>query len=289
MSLARNLPLAYAFNFFQMCLVVVPILVPYWQSLGLTISETLQIQAAFGISLAIFEIPTGYVADLWSRKASICLGAFFSGCCFTYLPFATTYGSLMAFQVAMGFAASLSSGADTALVYDSLSPEAPRLKILGTFSLWALLGETVASLMTGVLVLYSFSAVTWAQACIGWMPFVLAIFFVEPSIERMSRTGHLANCGKVIKHILHQDSLMRLIFLNGVVWGLSSYCIVFLQQAYWTGHGVPLSLRYPLGCTDAGCCTRKQSHSYLRATRWSSNSALHTLYSSLSRILSHGL
>jgi MFS family permease len=241
MSLSRNVPLAYAYNFFQMCLIVVPVLVPYYQSLGLTISEVLQIQAAFGISLALFEVPTGYIADLWSRKASVCLGAFLAGCCFTYLPFATTYESLMAFQITMGLAAALSSGADTALVYDSLPPNAPRLKILGALNVWALLGETVASIAGGVLVLYSFSAVTWAQACVMWAPFFIALFFVEPPIERMQRTGHLSNCTKVIKHVLSEDSLLRLIFLNCVVWGLSSFCVVWLQQAYWTRHGVPLS------------------------------------------------
>ena len=241
MSLSRNVPLACAYNFFQMCLIVVPVLVPYYQSLGLTISEVLQIQAAFGISIALFEVPTGYIADLWSRKASVCLGAFLSGCCFTYLPFATTYGGLMAFQIAMGLAAALSSGADTALVYDSLPPNVQRLKVLGSLSVCALLGETVASIAGGILVLYSFSAVTWAQACAMWVPFFIALFFVEPPIERMQRTDHLKNCTKVIRHVLSGDSLLRLVFLNCVVWGLSSYCVVWLQQAYWTRHGVPVA------------------------------------------------
>jgi MFS family permease len=223
-----------------MCLIVVPVLVPYYQTLGLTISEVLQIQAAFGISLALFEVPTGYIADLWSRKASVCLGAFLSGCCFTYLPFATTYESLMIFQITMGLAAALSSGADTALIYDSLPPNVQRLKALGSLSVWALLGETVASIAAGSLVLYSFSAVTWAQACVMWVPFVIALFFVEPPIERMQRTEHLSNCMRVIKHVLSGDSLLRLIFLNCVVWGLSSYCVVWLQQSYWARHGVPL-------------------------------------------------
>jgi MFS family permease len=241
MSPARNVPLACAYNFFQMCLIVVPVLVPYYRSLGLTISEVLQIQAAFGISLALFEVPTGYIADLWSRKGSVCLGAFLSGCCFTYLPFATTYQSLMAFQITLGLAAALSSGADTALVYDSLSADASRLKILGSLSVWALLGETGASIVGGILVLSSFSAVTWAQACVMWVPFFIALFFVEPQIERMQRTGHLSNCTRVIRHIVVEDRLLRLIFMNCVVWGLSSYCVVWLQQAYWTRHEVPLA------------------------------------------------
>jgi len=35
--------------------------------------------------------------------------------------------------------------------------------------------------------------------------------------------------------------LTRLVFINYVVWGLSSFCVVWLLQQYWTNAGVPLS------------------------------------------------
>lgn len=222
-----------------MCLLVVPILVPYWSSLGLTLSEILQIQAAFGISVALFEVPTGYLADIWNRKASVCLGAFVYGCCFTYLPFAESYESLMLFEISLGFAAALSSGADTALVYDSLPPDSDRLRLLGGISVWALFGETLAAVTSGILVLWSFHAVTYTQACISWMPFILSLFFVEPKIERMERKGHFDNFSTVVKYLVADDSLVRLIFLNGVVWSLSTFCVIWIQQEYWSRAGVP--------------------------------------------------
>lgn len=216
-------------------------LVPYWSSLGLTLSEILLIQSAFGISVAFFEIPTGYIADLWSRKISISAGAFLFGVSFSCMPFATSFNELLILEVVLGLASALSSGADTALVYDSLPTDVPRLKLLGNIHLFALLGEALASITAAILVLWSFSAVTYAQAIVGWLPFLLSLFFIEPSFERMSKSGHLNNCREVFRFLFFDDSLVRLVFINGVIWGLSSFCIVWLQQAYWSQSGVPLS------------------------------------------------
>ena len=76
------------FSFFWMFLVLIPVIVPYFTSLGLTMSQIFQLQATFAIGVVLFEVPTGYLGDLYGRKRSICLGALFSGIGFTMLLFA---------------------------------------------------------------------------------------------------------------------------------------------------------------------------------------------------------
>ena len=102
MDYRRNLTIGCWSNFFTMFLIIVPILVPFWKSLGLSMTETLEIQALFGLSVAIFEVPTGYVADLWSRKASVCLGTFVAACGFTMIPFCTTYETILLYEIIIG-------------------------------------------------------------------------------------------------------------------------------------------------------------------------------------------
>lgn len=241
MSVERNLTIGSIHSFFSMFLIVVPVLVPYWSSLGLSMKEILEIQAIFGVSVAVFEYPTGYIADLWSRKSSIIIGTFISACGFTLLPFAETYEALALYEIILALGSSLISGADIALIYDSISKDPNRLKHLGRLSQWSLIGEAVAALAASLLVMFSFQHVLWAQAIVMWVPFILSLFYIEPPTERMPKQAHLRNFTMVVKHILMGESITRLIFINATLWGLSSFCVVWLLQPYWQAEGVPVT------------------------------------------------
>lgn len=224
-----------------MFLVVVPILVPFWKSLGLSMQEILEIQALFGLSVALFELPTGYVADLWSRKASVCIGTFIAGCGFSLIPFATTYEMILLYEVIIGLGCSLVSGADISLVYDSIKDDPNRLKHVGSLTTWGLMGEAIAGVLASVLIVWSYQPVLWAQVIAGWAPFFISIFYVEPPIERMKQSSHFANFSAVARHILFGEQLTRRIFFNALIWGLSSFCVVWLMQPYWEEHDVPIA------------------------------------------------
>jgi len=232
-----------------MFLVVVPILVPYWSSLGLSMSEILWIQAIFGVSVAIFEFPTGYVADIFGRKISVVIGSFINGIGFSVLPFATDFWHLVGFEVLIAFGSSLISGADLALVYDSIEDEKTRLKELGKVNQWGLVGEAVASILTSLLVIFSFSHVLWAQAFFGWIPFIISLFFIEPNIHNAVAQPQLVSVKRVFSHLLTSSHTLLILLINSVIWGLSSYCVVWLLQAHWKISGVPLSMFGVVWCS----------------------------------------
>jgi len=241
MSVQRNISVSYYFNFFQMFLVVIPVLVVYQQTLGFSMSEILQLQAIFCAAVALFEVPTGYVADIWSRKASLCIGAFITALGFSGLPFIVSFQEFVIFQFILAFGLSLMSGADVAILYDSINEQTDRLKILGNASVYALVGEAVASIVCGLLVRYSFHAVLCAQVIVGWVTFFITLYFIEPEVAKMSKKNPFANMGMILKFLLVKDSFLRLIFINGVVWSLSTFCVVWLLQPFWQQASLPLS------------------------------------------------
>ena len=240
MNLRRNLTIGCINGFFAMFLVVVPVLVPFWASLGLSMREILEIQAIFGLAVAVFEIPTGYIADLWSRKASVCIGYFIAGCGFSCMPFCRTYESIVMYEVIIALGGSLVSGADISIVYDSIKGDPNRLKHVGALSTWAMLGEAIAGLLASALIIWSFTPILWAQVLVGWIPFFVSFWYIEPPVERMKQSAHLSNFGAVLKHLVRGESLTRQIFINSVIWGLSSFCVVWLLQPYWQLQGIPL-------------------------------------------------
>lgn len=285
MKFRCNLTLGCLSSFFTMFLVIVPILVPFWKSLGLSMQEILEIQGIFGLSVALFEIPTGYVADLWSRKASVCIGTFIAGCGFSMVPFATTYETILIYEVVIGLGCSLISGADISLVYDSIKDDPNRLKHVASLSTWALMGEAIAGITASILILWSFQPVLWAQVLAGWAPFFISLFYVEPPIERMKQTSHFANFSAVLRYIFLEEQVTRRIFINAVMWGLSSFCVVWLLQPYWEEHNVPITYFGFIwsGLMFVAAGASSATHSIER--RWGAPSVLVTL--SLSAVVGY--
>lgn len=118
-ALYRNFSKLYALGFFFGLHLVVPIFVPLLQGHGLSMSQIMQTQAIFALTVATLELPSGYMADLWGRKQALIIGSLVSTCGFLVLQQATSFIDFVIFEVLMGIAVSLCSGADLALLYDT--------------------------------------------------------------------------------------------------------------------------------------------------------------------------
>jgi MFS family permease len=241
MDLSKNISLISARSLFAMFMVTMPIIVPYWRSLGLSMHEILEIQAIFGFAVATLEVPTGYIADIFGRKLSVVLGSFISGVGFTILLFADSYWSLVLFEVVLALACTLVSGAEDAILYESIPEGVSRKKVIGSFRSLGLIGEVLAALLAGILVVYSFRAVLWAQVVASWIPFFISLFLVEPPRARVECGSHIAEIRDVFVKVIARDPLTRLVFINFVVAGLSSFCVVWLLQEFWRQSQVPMS------------------------------------------------
>jgi MFS family permease len=160
----------YLFSFFKMFLVIMPVFVPFLQGLGLSMAQVMQSQAIFALTVALAEIPTGYFADRFGRKMSIFCGAVLCGLCFTGLIFVQNFTHVLIYEVMIGIAMGLISGADIALLYDQLHRTNPGTdeaslanfnkassKAFANLQLALLLGESIAALASGFLAVKEWS------------------------------------------------------------------------------------------------------------------------------------
>ena len=244
----KNIKKVYLFSFFWMFLIIIPVIVPFFLDCGLTMKEVFWLQAIFGISVAILEVPSGYVCDLWGRKKTIILGAVFTGIGFTYLVFARSFYEFIIYELIVALSLSLVSGADISLLYDSVEElkvnepqdEQYAIKSVANIQFSKVFAESIAAILGGILVGISFKSVLIAQAIVGWMPLIIALQFVEPNRNTMDKKKHLDNFKNVFKYIFGERSLLRLIFINIVVWGLSSFFAVWIFQKYWLDEQISL-------------------------------------------------
>ncbi|MCG8415192.1 MAG: hypothetical protein MI746_13315 [Pseudomonadales bacterium] len=118
-SLRRNIPMIYGLAFFQCFMVIVPVIVPFFASKGLSLAQIFYLQAVFATTIVLLEAPSGYFADIFGRRTALLIGSVIHGCGFFLLNFADDFFSLMLFEITLGVSTSLLSGADLALLYDT--------------------------------------------------------------------------------------------------------------------------------------------------------------------------
>lgn len=245
-QLRREIRKIHAFGFCWMFLPIIPVLVPYQLSLGMNMQQVFFVQVFFGLVCAAFEVPSGYLCDLWGRKGTLLAGSLLWAIGFGYLHFVNDFTGMLIYEGILGVAVSLVSGADVAMLYDWLKLESEERELstrtLANHQLAQVGSEALAGVLCGLLVLLSYKAVTLAQAIAGFLPLAMALFLREPAYEKLDRHSHWQNFQYVWRHIFHEDRLLRLIFINQIVWSLSTFVMVWLNQKVWEDQGIPLTL-----------------------------------------------
>ncbi len=118
-KLHRNIPAIYGLAFSHSFMVIVPVIVPFFMSKGLSLADIFYLQAIYAATIVLLEAPSGYFADLFGRRTALLIGSVGHGLAYFYLNFAIDLNSLIVFEIGAGVAASLLSEADLAVLYDT--------------------------------------------------------------------------------------------------------------------------------------------------------------------------
>lgn len=234
----------YVFSFFWLSMVIIPVLVPLFESRGLSLAQVFYLQAFFAGVVVLFEVPSGYVADLWGRKNALVVGSVFHGLGFTWLMAADGFTQLMVFELLVGIGMSLMSGADLSLLYDSqealgLGPD-EKTRGIANLRFSKSIAEGVSALIGGVLIIWSFDLVVGVNALFAWIPLVIAVGLTEAPFMRMEHTKPLGNLRKIVEHLLLSDRLLMLVVVNIIFFSLATFYVVWLLQPYWRDQGIGL-------------------------------------------------
>jgi len=117
----KSILLLYLFSFFKNLQFFGAVAVPFYlHRIGLDYTRMFILEAIFSFCMILFEIPTGVVADRWGRKISLFFGSIFFGAGFLFFGIFTSYTILALAEVICAFGMTLLSGADSALIYETL-------------------------------------------------------------------------------------------------------------------------------------------------------------------------
>ena len=244
-QLERNIRRTLAFSFLQVFMVLMPVIVLFFESRGLRLSEVLLLQAWFAGLVLVLEVPSGYLADLLGRKRTLVVGSLFGGIGHLVLLFAHGFWQLAVFEACLAVAFSLMSGANLALLYDTElalrtagGGAGRRPTAVGRLFFASNLSEALAAFLCSFLLLWSMEWAMYAQVASAWLAFALTFGLVEPPRERMERDSHARNLRSVVRHLVAEDRLLRLTFLALCIWPLTTMFAVWLLQKHWQGQGI---------------------------------------------------
>ncbi|BEP28662.1 MFS transporter [Helicovermis profundi] len=116
----NNIKTYYIYSIFKNALLVGPIIVLYLLAKGLSMTEIMILQSIFSFSIFLLEVPTGAIADRFGRKYSLSLGAIFSAIAILIYIFGNSIYIYMVAEIIFSMGFCFKSGADSALLYDSL-------------------------------------------------------------------------------------------------------------------------------------------------------------------------
>ncbi len=240
---ARGLGRVYLFGFCWMGVLVMPVIVPFLTSRGVTMGDVVSLQAIYGATVVLLEIPTGYLCDRFGRVRILVCGAAGNAAGFLIFALAHGFAALACAEIVLGAAWSLVSGGDVALLYDLLdargADRTDRRRALANYQLAQVLGEASAALLGGTIAAWSLQALAWANAAFATLPLAVALTLAAPRGSARLQASPLAGMAQAVRFTWGARH-RRLVFLNLIVWGLSTYTAVWLLQPYWSGQGVPL-------------------------------------------------
>lgn len=222
-------------------MLFMPVVVLFFQSNGLDLRGVMLVNAVYAITVAAFEIPSGYFSDRLGRKNAILIGT--SLVFGQFVSYSLAY-SFIGFGIGAflgGIGVSFISGTDAALLYDTLvaaDREGDYVKWEGRSYAVGTFAEAVAAILGGWLAHYfSLRMTIYGQVGISLMGVVVAMTLVEPWVAHQ---GDKKDSWQLLKTILRetfreQKRLLFYLLLSAVV-GLSCLLLAWFVQPYFSYH-----------------------------------------------------
>lgn len=242
-----NLRVLILYRSTKLLMIIMPVIVPIFKSKGLNMEQIFILQAVFSVAVAILELPSGYISDLFSRKHTLMFSAAFYFLGELGFLLSDNFLHLIVAELLLAFGLSLYSGTDVSMVYDSLSnsregetKDKSQAKYLSNVMFWGLLGEALGGLIGGGIATYGLNYVLIVNAVVSGLPFVVSFFLVEPPRKKMSRKSHIKNFKYIYNELFVKKPFVRQILLLGIAYSVAAITAIWSYQELWQVSGISI-------------------------------------------------
>lgn len=219
-SLAANLPRIRLFKLLSECFFLLPVLIPLYTASGLGPTEVYVVQLVYTTGVMVFEVPSGWVADVLGRRPALLLGSLAHAGGLLAYALAGDFWTFALAEAVLAFGASLRSGTDTALLWDTLEALGRRdeyAAIQGRVDLTTRIGTAAGSVAGGLLALIFLTLPVWVNVSTGLLMVAVAASLAEPPRTRAPAENPFRGIGRVIRRCLAEPARLRIMGIHGVI------------------------------------------------------------------------
>jgi MFS family permease len=243
-DLSGNIYRLYLIKIAKWFSLIMPIVVLFFQENGMTMTQIFWLKSVYSIGIVAFEIPSGYFADILGRKKTLVFGTLLVTLGFSFYGFSTEFWQFLIAELVLGIGQSFISGADSAMLYDTLKHDGNEKKYLkyegrvisvGNFS------EAIAGILGGLLATISLRTPYFAQIVIAAIAIPAALTLIEPP-NRDIRKSSMRDIFNVLHHTLIEHSKLRNFILFSSLIGTATLTFAWFMQPLFIEINLPVAL-----------------------------------------------
>jgi MFS family permease len=249
--LQKNIWKFYLSTFFGSWSFATGFLVFYYRELGFSYIQIFLIGIVYELLNFVLEIPTGVLADFWSRKRVIVIGYLVSGLSFfIVLIKPEAYGTYILWSVLSAICTTLNSGSVDAYIYDTVQAINPDEypKVISRISAISLVVQAISFLIGGwVADSLGFNYALLLSGIGGVLQTIVIFTTYEPPVNNKEVIKKIESAHSLLKQftrqittsfkVLFQNHITRTMLLYGIVFFLLMEFVRIIYQPYFSELG----------------------------------------------------
>jgi len=231
-----NITRLYLIKIAKWFMLYMPIVVPFYESNGLSMKDIMVLQAVYSIAIVVLEVPSGYLADVIGRKKTLIIGAVFGTIGFTTYSLSFGFIGFLVAEIILGIGQSCISGADSAMLYDSLldrGEEKKYTRFEGRITSLGNVAEAVAGILGGLLAGIAIRAPYVAQTFVAFIALPAAISLVEPVRKTLLVKAGMMEIVQIARFALFTDRPLRRNILFSAITGTATLTMAWFAQPFF--------------------------------------------------------
>lgn len=242
MRLEDNINKMYLLKAVKWFMILMPIIVLFFEKHGLSLTQIMILQATYSFTVALFEIPSGFFADIYGRRLSLFFGSILTFLGYLIFSFYSGFNEFFIAEIFLGIGGSLISGADSALIYDTLlelKKDEDYTKIEGKNYGIGNVSEGLAGILGGFLAVSSLELPVYIQTFVLFFSIPLSYSLVEPkSSYKLAKS--FKSILLVVKETFFQKNKLKWYILYSSAMGIGTLSIAWFVQPFLMEIDTPL-------------------------------------------------